>query len=84
MLAARLPRACGVWRMQVTRNMPFILYWGQRLCSPLFLLYQKTAPAGAYTTVHVATAPNLRGTGGRCGLGDILVCVRRAQRDLRI
>lgn len=50
---------------QVTRNMPPLLYWGQRLCSPLFLLYQKTPPLGAYTTVHVATAPELRCVGGQ-------------------
>lgn len=45
--------------------MPFLLYWGQRLFKPLFLLYQKTAPAGAYTTVHVASSPKLQGVGGR-------------------
>lgn len=45
--------------------MPPLLYWGQRLFSPLFLLYQKTPPLGAYTTVHVATSPTLRGVGGR-------------------
>lgn len=45
--------------------MPPLLYWGQRLCSPFFLLYQKTPPLGAYTTVHAATAPELRGAGGQ-------------------
>ncbi len=45
--------------------MPLLLYWGQRLLSPLFLLYQKTPPLGAYTTVHAATCPGLRGVGGR-------------------
>lgn len=50
---------------KVTRNMPPVLYWGQRLCSPFFLLYQKTPPLGAYTTVHVATSPALRGVGGQ-------------------
>lgn len=45
--------------------MPPLLYWGQRLFSPLFLLYQKTPPLGAYTTVHVATCPKLRGVGGQ-------------------
>lgn len=49
----------------MTRNMPWLLYWGQRLFSPLFILYQKTPPAGAYTSVHVATSPSLQGIGGK-------------------
>lgn len=51
--------------IQVTRNMPFLLLWGQRLFAPIFLLYQKTPPLGAYTTVHVATSPSLKGVGGQ-------------------
>ena len=44
--------------------MPFILYWGHRMVWPILLLYQKTPAAGSYSTVHVATAPGLRGSGG--------------------
>lgn len=55
----------GNVQTEVTRNMPPLLYWGQKLCSPIFRAYQKTPPAGAYTTVHVATSPALRGVGGK-------------------
>jgi len=49
--------------------MPPLFRWGQILFRPVFKLYQKDPKAGAYTTVHVATAPELRGVGGRL-VGD--------------
>lgn len=45
--------------------MPTLLRLGQVVCKPLFMLYQKNPRAGAYTTVHVATSPQLRATGGK-------------------
>lgn len=54
----------GNVQTEVARNMPFVLYWGQRLFAPLLRCYSKTPALGAYTSVHVATAPELKGVGG--------------------
>eukprot|EP00624_Nannochloropsis_granulata_P001649 evm.model.NODE_18044_length_13276_cov_24.207518.2 len=54
----------GNVQTEVARNMAWLFYWGQRLCSPLLWCFSKNPSQGAYTSVHAATAPSLRGVGG--------------------
>jgi len=54
----------GNVQTEVARNMAWLFYWGQRLCSPLLWCFSKNPSQGAYSSVHVATAPSLRGVGG--------------------
>lgn len=54
----------GNVQTEVARNMAWPFYWGQRLCSPLLWCFSKNPLQGAYTSVHAATAPSLRGVGG--------------------
>lgn len=55
----------GNVQTEVARNMPWYLYWGQRICSPILWCFSKNPAQGAYTSVHVATSPALRGIGGK-------------------
>ena len=50
---------------EVTRNMNFIMRWGDFLCTPIMLLFRKIRAQGAWTSIHVATAPELEGVGGK-------------------
>lgn len=50
---------------EVTRNYPAIVRMGYALSRPLMFLIEKTPAAGASTSIYVATAPELRGVGGK-------------------
>ena len=54
----------GCVRTEVTRNMSFLMRAGDSLSSPIMSLLRKTPPEGAYTSIHVATSPELEGKGG--------------------
>ena len=49
----------------VTRNMPLFMRIGDTLATPIMMVLRKTAPQGAYTSVYVATSPELDGVGGK-------------------
>lgn len=49
----------GCVRTDVTRHMNAFMQIGNALCSPILASLQKTPPEGAYTSVHVATCPEL-------------------------
>jgi len=49
----------------VTRNMHWFLRYGEMAVYPLMFLFRKTAYQGAFTSVHVATSPKLKGVTGQ-------------------
>jgi hypothetical protein len=55
----------GTVHTEVTRNFSSVLKLGYWLSQPLMRLVEKSPAEGAYTSVHVATAPELRGVGGK-------------------
>jgi retinol dehydrogenase-12 len=55
----------GCVRTEVTRNMGVVMRAANALVAPFLLMLQKTPHEGAYCTIHVATAPELEGIGGR-------------------
>lgn len=55
----------GIVLTEVTKNMNFVMRWGDFLCTPLMLPFRKIRAHGALTSVHVATAPELEGIGGK-------------------
>ena len=54
----------GCVRTDVTRNMSFIMRAGDSIATPIMSLLRKTPSEGAYTSIHVATSPDLEGRGG--------------------
>lgn len=55
----------GLVLTEVTRNMNFILRWGDFLFTPIMVLFRKIRICGAMTSIHVATSPELEGVGGK-------------------
>ena len=49
----------------VTRNFASIVKLGYWLSQPLMRLIEKSPAEGAYTSIHVATAPELQGVSGQ-------------------
>ena len=54
----------GCVRTDVTRNMSFFMRTGDAIATPIMSLLRKTPSEGAYTSIHVATSPDLNGQGG--------------------
>jgi retinol dehydrogenase 12 len=65
----RDPRVCsqhpGTVHTEVTRNFSALVKFGYWISQPLMRIVEKSPAEGAYTTVHVATAPELQGIGGK-------------------
>lgn len=55
----------GFVRTEVTRHMHPLLRIGNDIATPIMMTLQKTPPQGAFCTLHVATAPELEGRGGK-------------------
>ena len=55
----------GCVRTEVTRNMNAFMRIGDQIAAPFMKLIQKTPEQGAYCSVHVATAKELEGIGGK-------------------
>jgi len=49
----------------VSKNMHWILRYGELMFYPLMYLMRKTAYQGCFTSVHVATSPDLAAVGGK-------------------
>ena len=55
----------GCVRTEVTRNMNLLMRVLNGLVAPFLMTLQKTPHEGAYCSIHVATAPELEGIGGK-------------------
>ena len=55
----------GCVRTEVTRNMNLLMRILNGFAAPFLMLLQKTPHEGAYCSIHVATAPELEGIGGK-------------------
>jgi retinol dehydrogenase-12/retinol dehydrogenase-13 len=55
----------GCVRTEVTRHLNALMQAANAAVAPLLLLLQKTPHEGAYCSIHVATAPELEGVGGK-------------------
>ena len=55
----------GTVHTEVTRNFSALIKFGYWISQPLMRLVEKSPAEGAYTSVHVATAPELQGIGGK-------------------
>lgn len=49
----------------ITRDMHVVVRVANWICSPYTVPLRKTAVEGAYTSIHLATAPELEGKGGQ-------------------
>lgn len=55
----------GTVHTEVTRNFSALVRLGYWVSQPLMRLVEKSPAEGAYTSVYVATAPELQGIGGK-------------------
>ena len=55
----------GTVHTDVTRNFALLVKLGYWLSQPLMRLLEKSPAEGAYTSIHVATAPELQGVSGQ-------------------
>eukprot|EP00471_Norrisiella_sphaerica_P000353 CAMPEP_0184488404 /NCGR_PEP_ID=MMETSP0113_2-20130426/11699_1 /TAXON_ID=91329 /ORGANISM="Norrisiella sphaerica, Strain BC52" /LENGTH=361 /DNA_ID=CAMNT_0026871141 /DNA_START=134 /DNA_END=1219 /DNA_ORIENTATION=+ len=49
----------------VSKNMHWLLRYGEMMVWPLMYAIRKTAYQGAFTSIHLATSPSLRGVSGK-------------------
>jgi retinol dehydrogenase 12 len=71
----------GIVRTEVTKNMNSIMQFLNSLVLPIMLLFQKSAPQGAYCSVFVAVDPSLEGVGGKYYVDSVAYPLRQAALD---
>jgi retinol dehydrogenase 12 len=55
----------GCVHTEITRDLHIVVRVANALCPPSVVPLRKTAAEGAYTSTHLATAPELEGKGGQ-------------------